>query len=162
MAKIEKFIEHLSKLKDDRGIMADLKRGFSETTEHRAYPHIAIWCDITNNRERKIFLLIAAGFAVHKKSVTFGNMGTVLKKIAVGDGRGNDGLKTFEARFRRLISCDTAEEVCERLPGIIKIAEKKGIAVNFVQLFNDLQYWNNNKKIQWAAEYWSSKKKEEE
>ena len=162
MAKTENFIEHLTKLKNDRGVMADLRRGFSETTEHRAYPHIASWCDITNNRERAIFLLIAAGFAVHKKSVKSGNMGIVLKKIATGDVRGNDGLKTFEARFRRLISCDKAEELCERLPGIIKLAEKKGIPINFVQLFNDLQYWNNDKKILWAAEYWGSKKKEAE
>ena len=162
MAKIENFIEYLTKLKNDRGVMADLRHGFSETTEHRAYPHIASWCDITNNCERKIFLLIAAGFAIHKKAVNFGNMGTVLKKIATGDGQGNDGLKTFEARFRRLISCDKAEEICERLPGIIKLTEKKGVPINFVQLYYDLQYWNNDKKINWAAEYWGSKKKEAE
>ncbi len=160
---IEKFIEYLSKVKNDRGIMADLRRGFSKTTEQRAYPHIANWCDdFTNNRERKIVLFIAAGFACHKKVTSSGNFGLVIKKIATADEKGTDGLKTFEARFRRLISCDKAEELCERLPPIIKLAEKKGIPVNFVALYNDLKYWNNDKKIKWAADFWGFQKKEEE
>ena len=102
---------------DDRGILADLRQGFSPGTEHRAWPHIARFCDLARDKDRKIFLTIAAGFALHKRTVVGGNMGWTMRHIALGEDSHSfsKALASFESRFRRLITCSSAEEVCSHL-----------------------------------------------
>ncbi len=155
---IEGLMKFLQENKVDRGVMADLRRGFSKATESRAWPHIAPFCDLRSPRDREIVQTIAAGFATVGESANCGNMGETMHKIATEDGKGNDGLKTFESRFRRLLSASSAEEVCGFLPGTVRTAKTKGVAVNFYQLFNDLQFWCDKVKIQWAASYWVTNK----
>jgi CRISPR type I-E-associated protein CasB/Cse2 len=154
--KINDLMQFLYASNDDRGIMADLRRGLSETTQNRAWPHIARFCDLTNNRERRIVQLIAAGFAIHGSSSSENaNWGSVMRRIAMGDGKGDERLKTFESRFRRLLSASSSEELCDFLPGIIRTAEAKGMAVNFSKLYKDIFYWGENVKINWAASFWT-------
>ena len=136
--QIGELMSFLGKNKNDRGVMADLRRGFSRTTESRAWPHIAQFCDLRNNCSRRIVQLIAAGFATCGESSDCGNMGETMRHIAMGNGKTNDGLKTFENRFRRLLSASSAEEICDFLPGIIRTAKTRGIHVNFFRLFEDL------------------------
>ena len=157
--QIGELMSFLGKNKNDRGVMADLRRGFSRTTESRAWPHIAQFCDLRNNCSRRIVQLIAAGFATCGESSDCGNMGETMRHIAMGNGKTNDGLKTFETRFRRLLSASSAEEICDFLPGIIRTAKTRGIHVNFFRLFEDLQYWGEKVKINWAASYWGTASK---
>jgi CRISPR type I-E-associated protein CasB/Cse2 len=156
--KISELMTFLYSQKELRGVMADLKRGFNEDTQSRAWAHIAQFCDLRNNRERVIVQLISAGFATCKESGEIGNLGGSMRKIATGDGKGMDGLATYEARFRRLLSASSTEELCDFLPGIIKTANVKGVGINFYQLYKDLTYWGECTKIEWAAEYWGRKK----
>ncbi|MEI6057055.1 MAG: type I-E CRISPR-associated protein Cse2/CasB [Lentisphaerota bacterium] len=156
--KINDLMKFLYSNKEDRGVMADLRRGLSETTQNRAWPHISQFCDLCNKRERTIVQLIAAGFAIHGSSSSENaNLGSVMRKIASGDGRGEDGLKTFESRFRRLLSASSSEELCDFLPGIIRTAETKGVSINFYKLYKDLidWDWDDNVKINWAASFWT-------
>lgn len=158
LTRLQDLVEH-----DDRGALADLRRGFSEANEHRAWPYIANWCrrmDI--DRDRRIWLTVAAGFATHlRTSPKSGNMGDVVRKMAVGQdpGRPRDALKSFEGRFRRLLTCAEPEELCRHLTGIIRAAERKGIPIDFERLFWDLQKWDKpdrKTKIEWAAHYWAA------
>jgi len=155
LARLQQFVE-----RDDRGALADLRHGFSPGTEHRAWPYIATLCDLTNDKQRHIWLTIAAGFATHKGTdPQAGNMGTTLYKLAQGlPGESKeDALKSFDARFRRLLTCDNAIELCERLRSIIRAAERKGITIDYEQLFWDLQNWSKPEKkvkIRWAQSYW--------
>lgn len=144
--------------REDRGVMADLRQGFNKTTESHAWPHIAPFCDLRNERDRRIVQTVTAAFATCGESSNCGNMGETMRKIATGVGKESDGLKTFENRFRRLLYASEAEELCDFLPGIIRTAKTKGIPVNLYYLFNDLQFWGDKVKIQWAASYWVSKK----
>jgi CRISPR type I-E-associated protein CasB/Cse2 len=105
-------------------------------------------------------LTVAAGIAVHGRSVAGGNLGSVLRKIATGDGRGYEGLSTFDARFRRLLSCSTAPEVCEHLAGVLRTAERKGVPVDFARLYRDLTYWSGRVKVEWARDYWGTPRDE--
>ena len=81
-------------------------------------------------------------------------MGTVLRALATGGGRGAEGLATFDARFRRLLACDSATEVCDHLAGVLRAAERNAVAVNFARLFYDLQTWGDRVKVRWATQYW--------
>ncbi len=155
-SRIERFLQHLASQAEDRGVMADLRHGLSRATEYRAWPHIAPWCRLDDESERRIWLTTAAGFAIHQKTTDSGNTGTVLRIIAMGDGRGEEGLKTFDARFRRLLACSSAPEVCDHLAGVLRAAERKSVPVNFAQLFTDLEYWGSRVKVRWATEYWGA------
>jgi len=148
----------------DRGTLADLRHGFSPATEYRAWPHIAKWCDLTIDRERRIWTTIAAGFATIESSRRQGNFGVTLRTLALhnNNGKPDDALRSFDARFRRLLTCASSEEVCERLPGIVRAAKQKDVPIDFEQLFHDLRFWGEKVKVRWAAQYWGEETPAEE
>jgi CRISPR type I-E-associated protein CasB/Cse2 len=153
---IERFLDHLKQHAGDRGMMADLRHGLSAATEHRAWPHVAPWCDLRNDRQRQIAVTVAAGFAILGHTVAGDTLGSVLRTLATGDGRGLDGLASFDGRFRRFLSCATAEEVCDHLPGVLRAAERKGVPIDLARLFKDLTFWNDRVKVGWAQDYWGA------
>lgn len=161
---IDRFLAQLQGYvtRQDRGALADLRRGFSESTEHRAWPHLASWCDLTSPRERAIWQTTAAGFATLEETVGHGNLGTTLRTIALGDGsrKPHEALRSFDARFRRLLTCHAAEELCAHLPGILRAAKQKRVGVNFRQLHEDLTYWGEKVRLRWAAKYWGAEPEE--
>jgi CRISPR type I-E-associated protein CasB/Cse2 len=161
-APIQRFLDRLLGFvrQEDRGALADLRHGFSPGTEYRAWPYLASVCNLTNDAQRHIWLTIAAGFATHRGSdARAGNMGNTLRKLATGQpGESKEkALKSFDARFRRLLTCDTPEELCERLRSVIRAAERKGIGIDYERLFWDLQTWHKPEskvKLRWAQSYW--------
>ncbi len=153
-AKAQRLVESLQKRREDRGFMADLRRGFNPGTEHRAWPHVAPWCELTHDRERAIHTTVMAGFAFHPEHAADGNLGVTLRRIATGQG-GEEGLRSFEARFRRILICDTAEEAARLAGYVVRAAAAKGIPVDYVALFTDLTYWGERVKLRWAQGYWS-------
>lgn len=158
-------VEQLTQLRDDRGAMANLRRGVSSTTEDRAWPWIARWCDITNERQRRIHVTVAAAFASHPEATEHGNMGAVMRSIAQANQKGEDGLKSFEPHFRRFLNCQSSQDVCERMPRIIRMAKQQNIPLNFHQLFMDLCRWDSYSdfvKVRWAADYWGEPKTKDE
>lgn len=154
--KAENLMTYLQEHKENRGMMADLKRGFNTASEDRAWPYVATWCDLTSDRQRTIYQTIMAAYAHHPEVGNHGNMGHVLRTIAMGDNRGEKGLKTFDGVFRRLLTCDSAEQVCVRIRGVIRAAAQKSIRINYAQLFKDLWYWGERTKLQWASAYWGT------
>lgn len=163
-AKIQRFLGYLQSQAENRGMMADLRHGISSATEYRAWPHIAPWCrDFGDDDERRIMLTVGAGFATHQRtSPGTGNMGAVLRSIATGDGRGVEGLSTFDARFRRLLACSDAPEVCDHLPGVLRAAGRRGVPVDFGLLHSDLIRWGERVKVAWARAYWAESPEEEQ
>lgn len=156
---IQRFLNFAQKCvqSKDRGVLADLRRGFSAGTADRCWPYIARYCDLSRNRERIIWQTIAAGFATHEATVTGGNFGKTLRSLAIEGAAGNpdDALKSFDARFRRLLTCHNSEEVCQLLPGIIRAAKNKNnIPIDYERLFTDLWYWGERVKLRWAVSYW--------
>lgn len=153
---IERFLQYLNSHREDRGMMADLRHGFSAATEYRAWPHLGPWCDLARDRDRHILRVIGGGFATHGNTAAgVGNLGTTLRRLALGDSRNEDGLRSFDGRFRRLLACAEAEEVCRLLPPLLRAAERRSIPVDYAQLWRDLHYWGERTRTSWAAGYWS-------
>ena len=145
-------------------LAAQPQQVFSDTTAHRSWPYIASWCDLENKRERVITQTISAGFATFETSSPGTNLGDTLRLLAMGDSKSEQGLKSFEGRFRRFLTCSSAEEVCTLLPGIIRAGKSKAIPINFVKLYEDLLYWGEKVKIRWSKSFWldNTKSKGEE
>jgi CRISPR type I-E-associated protein CasB/Cse2 len=148
----------------DRGKLAALRRGFSEVSAHYAWPHIAPWCDITDERQRIIWLCVAAAAATLQPHglvrTGVGNMGATLRRLALGEGgqKADKALNSFEARFRRLLTCPTTDDLCRHLPRVIRAAAANDRPVDARMLFFDLQDWENREKrdvrVEWARGYW--------
>lgn len=155
------FITELQKLAvaKDRGALADLRHGVAGAAAHRAWPHLAPFCDLRNEKALSAYLVVGAGFAMHETTApSAGNFGNTLRRIAV-EGKGSDkteALNSFAARFRRLLTCDTTEEVCKHLPGILRAAARKAVPVNYGLLLEDLLQWDESVKLRWASAYWGT------
>ncbi len=150
----------------DRGKLAALRRGFSEATEAYAWPYLAPHCDITDARQRIIWRTVAGAAAelapqgLERSGHGVGNMGATLRKLAFvsSSDKGEKALSSFENRFRRLLTCQTSDELCRHLISPIRAASAKGVPIDAEQLFWDLQQWEHpvepTTKMKWARVYW--------
>ncbi|MCS7238438.1 MAG: type I-E CRISPR-associated protein Cse2/CasB [Thermoguttaceae bacterium] len=159
--RVQRFIDWLQSNKEDRGVMANLRRALSEATEHYAWPHLAHFCDLANDNERTIFETVAACFAFHPELTTEGNLGTTLRQIALAqrpaEQSPNEAIEHFERRFSRLITATTVDELCQQLRSIIQLAKSQAIPVNYGQLLEDLLNWESSWqqiRVEWAAAYY--------
>ena len=163
--RAERFLSRLESLKENRGAMADIRRGFSRTSGYRAWPWIAAWCNLDNDRDRGITQYVAAAYATHPLNIADGNLGTVFRGIAFGSGAGKSALASFDSLFRRFLACHSALEVCRLLPGLIRAAKARGIPVNYRELYKNLYYWSGKGiervRARWAREYWGRQEEPE-
>lgn len=166
---IDRFLQWVDELarKDDRGTLAELRRGLSETTQDQAWEHLIphssdfaenadhrfVWCTIGGLAA----LLISEGLS---SSEPWNNIGTTMRLLAKGGGENDEtkALKTFEPKFRRVLSCDDTRSLCEIVVGIGRTAVVKGISMNLKALFWDMWNWNDQDKrerirLQWAKQY---------
>lgn len=145
--KIVRFIRFLKKAskEDNRGVLADLRRGFSEATETRVWPHLGRFCK--NDREWLVFRTVAACYATNPLNDDSKNFGASARRLS-------DKLSSFETAFKRLLNCRRPEDVCERLRSFVLAMKSKGVAVNWKRLTWDLLCWNNRVKSSWAAQFW--------
>jgi len=154
-----------SPAREDRGKLAALRRGCSEATEQYAWPYIAEYCDLTDKRQRVIWLTVAYAAATLTPDglvcTGAGNGGATMRRLALGDDHPKDAdkvLASFEARFRRLLTCQTTEELCQHVVRVVRAASAKGKPVDVRQLFRDLQDWEDRKtrdvRVEWARGYW--------
>jgi CRISPR system Cascade subunit CasB len=145
----KRLLEYLRRFKNDRGAMADLRCALSPAKLPRAWPLLARVGGIANPRVEAV----AGLFAHHPEERHTGNLGTTCRQLA-GEN------SSFDARFRRSLSCDR-DEICERLRPVILAAKPKGIQINYEELYADLCYWGDNVKARWAREYWGAPEGEE-
>lgn len=154
------FVKFLQDNSGNTGVMADLRKGFSSATAMYSWRHISRFCSLDKDRERTIGETVGAAFATHpmfqESDAKTPNMGTVMRKIA------GDDLATFESRFRRILTCDSAEEVCSLLRGVISAAKSRAVPVPvpYLSLISDLEYWGQRVKVRWASEFWGVKEPE--
>jgi CRISPR type I-E-associated protein CasB/Cse2 len=60
-------------------------------------------------------------------------------------------------RFRRLLACDSREEICDHVHHAVRLAKSKEKPVNYHRLFLDLWRWEGRfpPKVEWSKAYWS-------
>ena len=146
VAAFIRFLKKTAKT-DNRGVLADLRRGFSDATAIRVWPHIGKFCG--SETERLVFRTVAACYATNplNDADNKSNFGTSARKLKAA-------FPTFETTFQRLLNCRRREDVCKRLQGVALAMKAKNVAVNWKRLTWDLLCWNNRVKARWAEEFW--------
>jgi CRISPR type I-E-associated protein CasB/Cse2 len=144
--RARRLLEYLRRFKNDRGAMAYLRCALSSSPAKRAraWPLLAPVGGVDEPRVETV----AGLCAWHPDETREGNLGTSCRLLAAEN-------KSFDGRFRRLLTCGR-DEICVRVQPVVLAARPKGIRVNYEELFADLCYWSDAVKARWAREFWGA------
>lgn len=150
------FVGALRHVRNDRGKLAALRRGLTDNPRLHvdAWPVIA---GLGGDIRQPAYVAIAALFASHPEEANTRNFGETCRRIAQVDGK--EIPESFERRFRRLLTCDSVDDVIRQLRSWIRLADSKGVGVNYENLFADLWNWPwyaDGIRVKWATSFWQS------
>lgn len=144
----------LKRLAQDNAFGAALRRADNPATEYQSWEYLAGWCDLDNTYERTCFATVAAGLARAKQSIdTTSSIGSSIAK-SYKDGNQDDSAKR---KLRRLLACDTSAEACQWVRPSLKLAESRGVRINYGRLLDDLLYFGPRVKERWAMDFYGRK-----
>jgi len=144
------FIDYLIERKNDRAMLAALRRCMVETHgDVRSYPYVVPFLPKDKYKHASYFL-IAMLFGLHpdhtnKKHWTIGK---AFRQLAKTDSR--------DKRFKALLDAD-GEQFSYHLQQAISLLQSREIKVNYYQLFKDIQGWTHSDRyvqFKWAEDFW--------
>lgn len=147
------FLDQLIRVCDDRGDRAALRRYWSPTTRHMAYPVLGKLNALKDSRKS----VLAALFGEHPEH----RNGMGVGRSAMFLGERKDGDHPYDRHFRRLLASEDMEELGQQLHRLVKRLGREGIGLDFERLHRDLNFWANYReevKIDWAADFWQAPK----
>jgi CRISPR system Cascade subunit CasB len=144
----------LKRLVQDNAFGAALRRADNPATEYQSWEYLASWCDLENTYERMYFATVAAGLAHVKQSIdTPASIGSAIAR-SYKDGNQDDSAKR---KLRRLLACDTSAEACQWIRPVLRLAESRGVRLNFGRLLDDLLRFGPKVKERWAMDFYGRK-----
>lgn len=154
----------LSRIQEDKGLAARLRRADNPTTEYQSWETLAGYgIDIESEIERLPFVTIAAALAKAKAQ----SNGSLRLGQAIAEcykDRNNDD--QAKARLRRILACDELPELCRNLrPLLTLIASRVPRPLDYVRLLHQIQVFvfdPQRVKAQWAQEFYSRPTMEDE
>lgn len=153
----EKFVAALERLLSDRGAVASLRKWWSATARHYAYPILGRLRALEDDRRT----ILAALFAVHATggrsphSSGGSSLGTAALRLA-GGSKGA-GFESMERHFQRLLAAKSLEDLSAQLVRLVKRLERDSIPLDYVQLLTDLRQFHTipeKVRIRWSRDFW--------
>lgn len=156
----EDFVAALLRECFDRGTRAELRRYWSERTRHYAYPVLGKLRALDNPPRRTTAALFAAhdreqSRAHRKGGATVGGAFLYL----AGGGRTKPAYESTERHFRRLLACDSLDDLAAQLHRLVKRLERDGFPIDYERLVQDLWRWKYNAervKTDWSLDFWQA------
>ena len=153
------FVGRLRGIRQDRGRLAALRRGLSPSTVMDAWPVVASLGGVIGQPGDCVFVDIAALFASHPEESNDRNFGETCRAIALGSSPDGTLPESFERRFRRLLACADVADVTGQLRSWVRLADSRGVGINYESLFADLWNWRwyaDDIRVNWARSFWQS------
>lgn len=151
---------YLRQLKNDRGAMVALRSLLMPNQRFRGWQQIAAIDGIG-----KVAVETVAGlYALHPHEKVDGdyNFGDACRLLAEDRKTMEISEQSpFDHRFRRLLACDTKDELRAHLIDIVRGMKAADIPVNYEGLYRDIEWWGNKVCERWAIHYWNKRKQEE-
>lgn len=180
--KAKKFVEFVIDLLDEKNrsngkrkpgsstASAALKRAYNSKMEYQSWEYLAraekcvgVYINIENDDERLPYTSIASAMA--KAKIEQNGSVQIGQAIAqcYDDGNESDQAKM---KLRRLLACETTEEVCRVLRPLFSLIEAKAnVQLDYATLLKDLLYFHRdskNVKSRWAQNFYHFKLKNED
>ncbi len=155
-------LEQLRRIKDHRGLMADLRCSLVEGKRHRAWPALhRIHVDVDDD----VKALVAGLYATHPEETDRGNFGATCKTLELkrdNGAKGDDKLTPTERRFQHLLAAEAGPELFARVTRLVLMAKAQGVPVNYERLVDDLEFWQKSDigrertRRGWGSAFWDS------
>ena len=158
----ESFIQYLINMQNDRGKMATLRKGLIENQAEATWPLLSRFINFDNPYQIKALQTAAGLFAHHSKNTDTSNFGSLCYQLLGKDekakiARGESG--SISKHFQYALAAN-GDEIFARVKRLVLRAKRDDIAVNYVQLTDDLLSWNSYKKdrikLTWGKEFWKA------
>ncbi|HVO70931.1 MAG TPA: type I-E CRISPR-associated protein Cse2/CasB [Aggregatilineaceae bacterium] len=151
------FITYLESKREDRAIMAALRRGLGQPpgSAPPMFPYVVPFLhDNMYAWQEESHYIVASLFGFYPESTVHGNMGTHFATLQ----RENPASAAVERRFVALMAAHP-EDLDFHLRQAISLLKSKEVPVNWHRLMRDVLRWNNpdaraRVHRQWAAEFW--------
>lgn len=158
-------LRHLEK-RDDRGALAALRRGASESTRHLAWPVIR---QCGGDLRHPAWTAVGAAFASYPQpegsTEISSNFGATCHVLARDPHTGRKEEKSsFDSRFRRVLGAESADDLAKWVVQIAKrakTAKPRPAPLNYEELLTALLRWDARDgslreriRRDWATAYW--------
>ena len=146
-------------LKNDKGASAAFRRADNPSTEYQSWEYFARY-DVTLkwSNQRLPFGLIAA--AIIKGKIDQNGSLKIGEAIAQCYDEGSQSNQA-KAKLRRLLACDSVEEVCLILRPLLRLIEAKCEGVlDYARLLDQILWFElspQKTKVEWAQSFYRSK-----
>ena len=147
----------------DKGFAARLRRASNPATEYQSWEILGRFgINLENDAERRVYGLVSAALA-NSRAQTNGSL-KLGQAIALSfpDGSNSDQAK---ARLRRLLACESVEEVCRILRPLLSLIQSRvSQPLDYENLLNDLLFFNRGGervRARWAQQFYASEPKGE-
>lgn len=153
--QVRPFFDYLKRYAADRGALANLRGALSEARRANAWPLLGGFqhgVAIGKSAFEKVAGLWAANNRIDADD---GSLGDTCRVLAGkhDEKSGKFEHDSYQARFKRLLTCDK-EEIVDRVVPVVKAAQAKGVPVNYPQLLSDLLCWSDKVQVEWALAFW--------
>jgi CRISPR type I-E-associated protein CasB/Cse2 len=153
----ERFVSFLHALaaREDRGALAKLRRRAGKDPDADMLRLVVPYLPEDRPWAHRWYFLTAALFGLHPESGGRGNLGEAFRQL--GDN------ESAQKRFVALLDSH-ADDLPHRLRQAVGLARSKNVAIDWLQLLNDLLHWDSeNRTVQtrWARAYWKKPTSEE-
>lgn len=145
------YLEHLRKVVDDRGKRAALRRYWSPATRYQAYPVLGELRALDDKRKA----LLATLYAEHPEHRPRVGIGAAARQL----GTPKAGEHPYECHFRRLLACESTDDLGQQLHRLVKRLAREAIGLDYEDLHKRLNFWANFReevKVRWAGEFWQA------
>jgi CRISPR system Cascade subunit CasB len=154
--KSEQFVQFIIELiQKSNAAAAALKRADNPATEYQSWEYLARFIDIDKDYERLPYATIASALA--KAKVEHNGTARIGEAIARCYEDGKDS-EQAQAKLRRLLACDSVEEVCRVLRPLFSLINSKAeIQLDYSSLLQDLYWFNADSqraKAKWAQNFY--------
>lgn len=161
VSKGQAFVDYaINRCQTDNGLRAALTRADNPATEYQSWEVLAgFHVNLEYGNQRLPYATIGAAIARAKAEKN--GSAAIGQAIArcYEDGNASEQAK---AKLRRLLACDSVAEVCRIVRPLLKLAESRGVGVDYASLLNDLLWFGHADsqariKARWAQSFYGKK-----
>ncbi len=166
----EAFVARLVEICRDSGYRAALRRWWSPTTRHHALPILGGKLFALN--EKLLVtpeIILSALYATHAndsfQAHRSGGNSIGQSALELGGKKMSSGkFPSMERHFRRLLACDSLNDLAMQLNRLIKRLERERIPLDYVLLLKHLSFWSKPSrpelrdvvKTRWSLHFWQA------
>ncbi|MCR5165319.1 MAG: type I-E CRISPR-associated protein Cse2/CasB [Thermoguttaceae bacterium] len=153
----------ISRIKDDTAFRAAMTRADNPQTEYQSWRYLIELghVDLKIDWQRRAYSLVGAAIARERTSKEgTQSLGEALKMCCIKPGEIDDSL---DRRFRRILACDSREELITVLRQIIRyVQNNEKVSLKYGKLLSDILYFGESVKTDWAKAFYFKKSEDSE